>query len=217
MIWSALQRTESRGVHFRGDFPERDDAHWREARRLPGEAVTLWRAAGVSRPLAHSVRVSFPLPGRGLLVFGEDGSNRFLARFQRRQLLELLRRRTAVVFRHLQCFVPDEKLLVRAFDLLAVIGFLPQQLLRRIVDADLEPIVTRRHAIVVDVHDHAAGGDLLLAVKGQLVHADLIGVGDEESVEHRDVIEPIDRRESLVPGLVDLLLILCVQVHALHL
>jgi L-aspartate oxidase len=29
MIWSALQRTESRGVHFRSDFAARDDAHWR--------------------------------------------------------------------------------------------------------------------------------------------------------------------------------------------
>ncbi len=28
MIWSALQRTESRGVHGRSDFPDRDDAHW---------------------------------------------------------------------------------------------------------------------------------------------------------------------------------------------
>jgi L-aspartate oxidase len=28
MIWSALQRTESRGVHYRADFPGRDDAQW---------------------------------------------------------------------------------------------------------------------------------------------------------------------------------------------
>jgi L-aspartate oxidase len=28
MIWAALTREESRGVHFRSDFPQRDDTHW---------------------------------------------------------------------------------------------------------------------------------------------------------------------------------------------
>ncbi len=28
MIWSALEREESRGVHYRSDYPNRDDPHW---------------------------------------------------------------------------------------------------------------------------------------------------------------------------------------------
>jgi L-aspartate oxidase len=35
MIWAALQRTESRGVHFRSDYPSRDDVRWRRHLTCP--------------------------------------------------------------------------------------------------------------------------------------------------------------------------------------
>ncbi len=37
MIWSAQQRTESRGVHYRSDYPERDDVHWRRHLSCPAQ------------------------------------------------------------------------------------------------------------------------------------------------------------------------------------
>ncbi|HEV3444138.1 MAG TPA: L-aspartate oxidase [Gemmataceae bacterium] len=35
MIWAALEREESRGVHFRSDFPQHDDPHWRRHLSCP--------------------------------------------------------------------------------------------------------------------------------------------------------------------------------------
>ena len=35
MIWAALQRQESRGVHFRSDFPLPDDPHWQHHLSCP--------------------------------------------------------------------------------------------------------------------------------------------------------------------------------------
>jgi L-aspartate oxidase len=37
MIWSALQRTESRGVHFRSVYPARDDAIWQKHVSCPAD------------------------------------------------------------------------------------------------------------------------------------------------------------------------------------
>jgi L-aspartate oxidase len=49
MTESALAREESRGVHFRNDFPARDDARW--LRHL------LWRDGRmVSEPVSETVR-----------------------------------------------------------------------------------------------------------------------------------------------------------------
>ena len=36
MIGSALEREESRGTHYRRDFPEREDRHWQRHLACPG-------------------------------------------------------------------------------------------------------------------------------------------------------------------------------------
>jgi L-aspartate oxidase len=40
MIWAALQREESRGVHFRSDFPQRDDTHWQRHFSCPPQIAS---------------------------------------------------------------------------------------------------------------------------------------------------------------------------------
>jgi L-aspartate oxidase len=35
LVWSAFQRRESRGVHYREDYPHRDDEHWQRHITVP--------------------------------------------------------------------------------------------------------------------------------------------------------------------------------------
>jgi L-aspartate oxidase len=44
MIWAALQREESRGVHYRSDFPRRDDRYWQRHLICPGRMEEKIRA-----------------------------------------------------------------------------------------------------------------------------------------------------------------------------
>jgi L-aspartate oxidase len=39
MIWAALQREESRGVHYRSDYPQRDDTHWQQHMTCPASLI----------------------------------------------------------------------------------------------------------------------------------------------------------------------------------
>ena len=39
LLWAALMREESRGVHFRSDFPDRDDARWQRHLTVPPAQV----------------------------------------------------------------------------------------------------------------------------------------------------------------------------------
>jgi L-aspartate oxidase len=39
MLWGAMEREESRGVHYRSDFPGTDDLHWRRHLTVPAAEV----------------------------------------------------------------------------------------------------------------------------------------------------------------------------------
>src|SRR5439155_1449329 len=50
MIWSALQRTESRGTHYRSDYPERNDAQWVRRVVCPSQ-MPEWPALSLPTPV----------------------------------------------------------------------------------------------------------------------------------------------------------------------
>ncbi|HWI14341.1 MAG TPA: FAD-binding protein, partial [Burkholderiales bacterium] len=53
---SALRREESRGSHYRVDFPERDDKHWRVVTRVEGKAGALRVSERPVERTAHAGR-----------------------------------------------------------------------------------------------------------------------------------------------------------------
>jgi succinate dehydrogenase / fumarate reductase flavoprotein subunit len=46
LVASALNRTESRGAHYREDFPQRDDANWLKHTLVYRVADTDWKFTG---------------------------------------------------------------------------------------------------------------------------------------------------------------------------
>ena len=53
--FGACHRTESRGTHFRTDYSERDDAHWRvHLEQVPEHSLDLVRSVGLRRTNVRS-------------------------------------------------------------------------------------------------------------------------------------------------------------------
>ena len=134
-----------------------------------------------------------------LFIFGENRRDRIDPRLQSRQFLNFGRRRAAVGRLPTQLVGLPEEFIIGALYFLPIVRLFAQQLASRINEFNFKPISVRLALVVLDVHYNRPQRNLLLTVETQLIHADLIGLSNEKSIQQARMIESPYRRDAPDP------------------